>query len=69
MNTTVLVRCRECAEIIEFDAPVEGMRRWRAGEFIQDAMPDLACDYRELLISGICPDCWAELFGEDEDEE
>ena len=35
---------------------------------IQDAFPELSKEDRERLITGICPKCWKELFG-DEDEE
>ena len=36
---------------------------------IQDIMPELAPEMRELFISGMCPKCWDKLFSfEDEDE-
>lgn len=36
---------------------------------IQDIIPELAPEMRELFISGMCPNCWDKLFGfEDEDE-
>ena len=34
---------------------------------IQDLLPELSADNREMLITGICPKCWKELE-EDEDE-
>ena len=37
---------------------------------IQDIMPELAPEMRELFISGMCPKCWDKLFSfEDEEEE
>ena len=39
---------------------------WQNGKMAQDAFPYLSADEREILISGICPKCWAETFGEDE---
>jgi hypothetical protein len=33
-------------------------KAWRDGACIQDAMPDLSANERELLISGTCKDCW-----------
>ena len=37
---------------------------------VQDIFPYLSPAERELLISGICPDCWDSMFPiEDEDEE
>ena len=40
-----------------------------AGENIQIAFPDLTADQREILISGICPECWDKIFPPEEDEE
>ena len=37
--------------------------------YIQDIIPELAPEMRELFISGMCPKCWDKLFSfEDEDE-
>ena len=41
---------------------------WEDGELAQNAFPYLSADEREILISGICPRCWAETFGENDDE-
>jgi hypothetical protein len=30
---------------------------------IQEVLPDVPRDQRELLITGTCPKCWKELFG------
>lgn len=57
-----------CDTYIQVDA--EEYACWQAGELIQVAMPYLDADEREMLISGICPNCWDDTFGdEDEDEE
>lgn len=57
-----------CDTYLQVDA--EEYARWQAGELIQVAMPDLDADEREMLISGICPSCWDDMFDdEDEDEE
>ena len=40
----------------EFDE--EQYRKYQAGAYVQDAMPDASPDDREFLITGICPDCW-----------
>ena len=44
-------------------------RRRQRGELIQEALPELSADQRELLISGTCPKCWDELFPPDEWDE
>jgi hypothetical protein len=51
----------------EVDVNFEGFQAWQSGEFIQDALPELSTDERELLISGICPKCWDVMFPSDED--
>lgn len=35
---------------------------------IQDLLPDLSADDREMLISGVCPACFAALAEDEEDE-
>ena len=41
----------------------------RSVPHIQDALSFLSADDREILISGICPKCWNEMFGMNEEEE
>lgn len=35
--------------------------KWRKRDKIQDAMPYLDADEREILITGICIDCWDKM--------
>ena len=42
---------------------------WQNGTLAQDAFPYLSADEREMLISGICPTCWDNMFSLEEDEE
>ena len=42
----------------------ERINKWReTGEHVQDILPNHTADERELFISGICPTCWKNLFG------
>lgn len=41
-------------------------RAWRHGDMIQDVMPTLSDNEREMCITGICGLCWKKLFGERE---
>ena len=41
---------------------------WQDGELAQNAFPYLSADEREMLISGICPSCWEDSFGIEDDE-
>lgn len=38
---------------------------WQDGKLIQNAMPYLSADDREILMTGICPECWNGMFGEE----
>lgn len=38
-------------------------RRWKAGELIQRAIPELNGDQREFLITGYTPEEWNKVFG------
>jgi len=67
MTVVVAVPCVKCKNLQEVDVNFEGFQAWQSGEFIQDALPELSTDERELLISGICPKCWDVMFPSDED--
>lgn len=57
--------CPFCGDTREVEVPTEGFRLWRAGELIQNALPELSPDDREALMTGICPRCWEETFSTD----
>tara|TARA_B100000809_G_C14924066_1_gene454452 strand:- start:516 stop:731 length:216 start_codon:yes stop_codon:yes gene_type:complete len=62
-TTVVVVPCHSCLigwEIL--NVSVQGLADWRGGKLIQNALPELNADQRELLISGTCPTCWNEMF-------
>lgn len=70
MTMLVKTTCPICHCDTYLMVDAEEYARWQAGELIQIAMPNLDADAREMLISGICPTCWNDMFGdEDEDEE
>lgn len=43
-----------------------GMAMWQKGEYIQRAFPTLNAEQREFVMSGITPEKWAEIFGDEE---
>lgn len=59
---TVRVQCR-CGAISSVEVPVSGYEEWKDGVLIQDALPGLSPEERELLISGTCPECWEYMYG------
>jgi hypothetical protein len=38
--------------------PQEQYDNWNSGMLIQNAMPNMSADDRELLMTGICNDCF-----------
>ena len=57
------VTCRHCDETHTLLVNVTDVTDWYSGKYIQDAMPYLSADERELLISQTCGVCWDEMFG------
>lgn len=62
MTAVVAVPCRMCQETTDLKVNFQGFVNWKSGELIQEALPELSCDERELLISGTCSTCFDELF-------
>lgn len=60
---TVDYECVFCRGFNLLTVPREGYDRWKKGELIQRALPELSADEREVLISGICPECQKRIFG------
>lgn len=67
------VCCSDCGKvknIILTEEQFEGLQDWaNNGTLIQDAVPDLPAETRELFVSGICPECWDAMFGDDDDDD
>ena len=64
MRTNVVMTCTFCRKFHLVEVDLEQLEAWRNGELIQNAMPDLTLIEREQLISGLCPKCQTEIFGE-----
>jgi hypothetical protein len=63
LNYTHIARCHCCYQDKVIKANVKDFLDWQAGKLIQNAMPYLSVDDRELLISGTCGPCWEKIFG------
>lgn len=65
LTTQIEVKCAMCGTVHTILVPVAGYRLWASGQMkIQDALPSLSADERELLMSGICGRCFDRVFGE-----
>lgn len=58
--------CMVCFKASEITVSAEAYHRWERGELIQRAFPELSDNERELLITGIHPECWIKIFGEED---
>lgn len=54
--------CRQCKVASALVVPREGYEAWRSGALIQNVLPTLTVDERELLMTGTHPQCWDELM-------
>ena len=54
--------CPICGQEEEVPVYAEDYADWENGELIQNAFPYLSANQRERLMTGICPDCWDNLF-------
>lgn len=62
---TIITACPFCRHANEIAINEADFWDWQDGALVQDAFPYLSADEREMLISGICPNCWDGMFGED----
>jgi hypothetical protein len=71
----VNITCSQCKKEYTFLITTKELTDWRNGMVIQDAMPRLDPNLRELLISDqstgspICGECFGKLFEGMEDED
>ena len=63
MMTTLWATCNKCKDQVEMAVNEDDYTSWENGELIQNAMPYLTADEREVLISGICGPCFGGLYG------
>ena len=64
-----VVKCWNCEVSHEIVTTAAGWKAWRSGELIQDALPEVSADDRELLLSGTCGPCFDKFFPPDPEEE
>lgn len=61
--------CRFCGKEIAIQADEEKFIRLDSGVHIQDVFPELSANDREIMISGICGECFDKIFADEDDEE
>lgn len=61
-DDTFQAQCRMCGDTHILMVNNKDVQRWQDGGLIQDIMPYLSADERELLISGTCGTCFDNMF-------
>lgn len=59
---SIVTRCPFCGRANFIEVNEIDYLDYDDGMKVQDAFPYLSADEREMLISGICPDCWNKMF-------
>lgn len=67
--TRTCIKCGEDIEIPCNDETFRALVNWRRdARCIQEIAPNLNPEYREMFISGICPECWKKIFGDENED-
>lgn len=69
-NVDIQIRCVNCGKLNVVYVNNEDWEEYYNSEerrYIQDIFPYLTPQERELLISGVCSQCWEDIFSDDED--
>ena len=67
-ETAVVSQCIKCTKTETVLVKKIDLMAWKKGMYIQNAMPYLEVDERELLISGICGECFDNMFPNEDEE-
>ena len=59
--------CIHCGFTNQLTLDAVSLANWRSGEYIQNAFPNLNYQERELIQTGIHPECWNDMFPKDKD--
>ena len=63
---TIIKTCPMCHGETIFNLDADKVKRWREDrEVIQNVFPDLSVEDREILVSGVHPECWKKLMREE----
>lgn len=60
--------CVKCGESVLVTATGAELMAYVCGALVQDAFPNMPVDHREMFISGVCGECFREMFPEIEEE-
>lgn len=64
--TRVGALCPSCNAVSTLFLPLDSVKKWQDGAFVQDCFPEFSSTTRETLLSGYCKKCQDEIFHEDD---
>lgn len=68
ISITIAVPCPKCGKDSTICLSAEEFTKLQKGELItRNTFQNLSAEEREILISGICEDCWNKIFPPEED--
>lgn len=68
-KTDILYYCKFCNKEVLITVNEEDIKKYENGALIQHAFPYLAPDEREIMLSGMCGDCWQKYMKSFDKEE
>lgn len=69
MIEAICPRCPCCGNQAVLTLDAKSYFAWAEGAYIQDAFPSMSPSEREMLLSGIHPECWSAAFPDEELED
>jgi len=64
-KVSIPVTCSNCGKRVFIKVFPEDLTKFQNGALVQEAFPYLEPEKRELILTGLCPDCWDQNFDED----
>lgn len=64
-NVILVRKCPWCGKEVRKEVPskefCQGMDKYQSGSKVQDAFPSFDPDTREMVLTGICSECWNDM--------
>ena len=64
----LVVPCIHCGKEVEIPVSPLKIKAWNPRkDYIQEYFNELTPEQREMLLTSICPNCWNEMFNDEEE--
>lgn len=68
MMMNLEARCPFCGKVSVVTVNEKDYEAWQSGALVQNAFPYLSANDREILVSGICEECWEGMFSTEDND-